>query len=237
VNQPNYILNELQELSPTLAAIPKVNVFTVPEGYFETLPALLLLQTGKPVSTLNNTVPQGYFDNLAGNIMSRIKQDDAAESELLQGIGNKNVFTVPAGYFEALADNILSRINNETAADETRSVSELVAGIGNKNVFNVPAGYFDNLASEVNTKLYTPAKVVSMGPRKTILRYAAAAVVTGFLAMSAFFVYNKNTGTVKADDPVMTAAEAIINNKSFDKEMNSLNDADIVVFWKARDRM
>ena len=39
----NDILNELKELSPTLAAIEKVNVFTVPDGYFERVSADILV--------------------------------------------------------------------------------------------------------------------------------------------------------------------------------------------------
>ncbi|RYD72794.1 MAG: hypothetical protein EOP53_21305, partial [Sphingobacteriales bacterium] len=88
MNQPNNILNELRELSPSLAGIPRVNVFKVPQGYFETLPSLLLLQTGKEAIAASPTVPEGYFDNLAGNIMNRIKQEESVESELLKSIGN-----------------------------------------------------------------------------------------------------------------------------------------------------
>src|SRR5678815_3346021 len=98
--QQDHILNELQLLSPTLADIPRVNVFKVPEGYFDLLSSQLLLQihkedpdTVKPLQGV--TVPDGYFENLADTIMARIKRKYAGEALL-----------------------------------ETRAISELVAGIG-----------------------------------------------------------------------------------------------------------
>ena len=38
MEEPNEILNELEFVSPALAAIKRVNVFSVPEGYFADLP-------------------------------------------------------------------------------------------------------------------------------------------------------------------------------------------------------
>jgi len=143
VNQSNNILNELMKLSPTLAAIPKRNVFSVPNGYFDQLPTLLLLQT-KPINE-KAAVPEGYFENLADNIMARIfadnimariKQEDLVSdnehSDILKRIGNRNIYTVPVGYFDQLANNILGKLFNEP--------SEVLAKIGNKNVFTVPTG-------------------------------------------------------------------------------------------------
>ncbi|MFT3982132.1 MAG: hypothetical protein QM687_16810 [Ferruginibacter sp.] len=270
MNQPKDILNELRDLSPALAAIPKTNVFSVPDGYFEHLPAILLVQATP--KTEKATVPEGYFENLAGNIMSRIRQEamadnnghsellagigntniftvpggyfeqlpgailgrihtgEAAQTGVLAGIGNKNVFTVPEGYFEGLSSRIMASLNNETVQDETLAVSALVAGIGNKNVFTVPGGYFEQLQISVPGKNVAPAKVVRMGVRKTILRYAAAAVVTGLLAVSALFVYNNNK-TIKPDAEtvqLMAEAKKINQTNSFDKELNSISDADIV---------
>ena len=42
--QQDNILKELQDLSPTVAGIARINVFTVPAGYFETLSGHILLQ-------------------------------------------------------------------------------------------------------------------------------------------------------------------------------------------------
>ena len=242
MNQPNNnILNELRELSPAVAAIPRINVFSVPEGYFDHLPALLLLQTsGAESGNMNNApVPEGYFDNLAGNIMARIKQESLAgndHSALLAGIGNHNVFTVPAGYFEGLSSAIMQRIKNDVAT-ETAELSETVARIGNKNVFTVPDGYFNNLPAAIHSRLEKPAKVVQLGGFRKYAKYAAAAVVTGLIAMSALFILNKKPGAAKMNAATVAAlndAKSIIKTNSFDKEMASLSDADIVNFLESK---
>lgn len=267
MNQSNNILNELMELSPTLAAIPKRNVFSVPNGYFDQLPTLLLLQT-KPINE-KAAVPEGYFENLADNIMARIKQEDLVSdnehsdilkrignrniytvpvgyfdqlannilgklfnepSEVLAKIGNKNVFTVPTGYFENIRSSIISAIKNENAQEETFAISQLVAGIGNKNVFSVPTGYFETLATNTQNKINQPGKIVKLGVRKTIIKYAAAAVVTGLIATGGLFIYKNNkTGKPSAETiQLMAAAKEINKTNSFDKELNTISDADIV---------
>lgn len=242
MNQPdNNILNELRELSPAVAAIPRINVFSVPEGYFDHLLALLLLQTsGAESGNMNNApVPEGYFDNLAGNIMARIKQESLASNDhsaLLAGIGNHNVFTVPAGYFEGLSSAIMQRIKNDVAT-ETAELSETVARIGNKNVFTVPDGYFNNLPAAIHSRLEKPAKVVQLGGFRKYAKYAAAAVVTGLIAMSALFILNKKPGAAKMNAATVAAlndAKSIIKTNSFDKEMASLSDADIVNFLESK---
>lgn len=59
-------------------------------------------------------VPAGYFDKLAGEIMSRIKNEESASageemailSPLLSRLDRKTPFSVPKGYFEQLSPNI-----------------------------------------------------------------------------------------------------------------------------------
>lgn len=242
MNQPdNNILNELRELSPAVAAIPRVNVFSVPEGYFDHLPALLLLQTSDPDagSMSNATVPDGYFDSLASTIIARIKKESLVDDEystLLAGIGNNNLFTVPQGYFEELPSAIMHRIKNEVVA-ETGEISGLVAAIGNKNVFTVPEDYFNTLSADIRSKLAKPAKVVQMGGFRKYARYAAAAVVTGLIALSTIFIFNNKpagTGMNATTVAALEDARSIIQTNSFDKEMASLSDADIVNFLESK---
>ena len=115
------ILNELKELSPVLAAIEKVNVFTVPDGYFLQLSVDILMGIENGLS--NNVpsvsdVPTGYFDTLADTILSKIKALDAEDaateisvlSPMLYSIKNENVFEVPKNYFENLRVAVLNKI-------------------------------------------------------------------------------------------------------------------------------
>lgn len=154
----NNILNELRELSPLLAGMEKVNVFTVPEGYFESLAE----------------------DIVAG---LNIEKEPAFNT-----INPEKTADVPAGYFEGLADTILARIKNENAADELRTLSPMLCSIQNENVFEAPQGYFESLSDEVMLKVKPgQAKVVTMKRRtSTIFKYAVAAVFTGVMALGVF---------------------------------------------------
>lgn len=72
----NNILQELEEISPIVARIPKTNVWTVPNG---------------------------YFDSIVPSIMQIIKDDPQIELEnlspLISSLSKKNIFTVPDDYF------------------------------------------------------------------------------------------------------------------------------------------
>ncbi len=247
--QQDNILKELQDLSPTVAGIARINVFTVPAGYFETLSGHILLQLNDaeelgPIKGV--AVPEGYFNSLADTIMSRIKKETASDaanettsiSELVAGIGNKNVYAIPQVYFEQLSTVILAQIKNETlsgAVQETNTISPLVAGIGNKNIYSVPQGYFEGFAEQVNLKITTPAKLVSMKSRLAPLKYAAAAVVTGVIGLSIFFMLNKReVNTTAQTAAVMNEANHIIKTNSFDKELESISDAAIVQFLESK---
>jgi major membrane immunogen (membrane-anchored lipoprotein) len=118
------ILNELQALNPTLAGLTKVNVYTVPSGYFDVLSddILATLNIEQPKTKLGD-VPAGYFDNLADNILAKIKQqqvDNASEelrtlSPMLYSVQNENVYTVPANYFENISDAVLEKVQPQQA--------------------------------------------------------------------------------------------------------------------------
>ena len=78
----NDILEELRELSPVLAGMEKLNVFTVPAGYFDLLSEDILAGVRNEGNTDGDTgsgsieeVPHGYFDSLAETIMGKIKSD------------------------------------------------------------------------------------------------------------------------------------------------------------------
>ena len=158
------ILNELKELSPTIAAIKKVNVFTVPEGYFEYLGADILMGietengSGNTASSVDD-VPAGYFDTLAGSILAKIKTQQA-----------------------------------DDAATEIRVLSPMLYGIKNEHVFEVPAGYFDGLSNDILNKVKWQPKVITMQRRsRTFFKYAVAAAFTGVMTLGVLkFTGNTN---------------------------------------------
>lgn len=145
MNNGNNIWNELREISPLLAGMEKVNVFTVPAGYFEEMAdnmialvkqeenSLLLAQKKQPLMD----VPAGYFDSLADTILSKIKaQDNNEEYPLLNSISKTNVYTVPQGYFETVSAEILTKVNQPQAK---------VVGMGSRT------GWFKYAAAAVFT--------------------------------------------------------------------------------------
>jgi hypothetical protein len=153
----NDILNELEKLSPAIAAMEKVNVFTVPQGYFEHLGADIMMgietENGSvKTPSLAGDVPAGYFDNLAGSILAKIKTQET-----------------------------------EDAATEIRALSPMLYSIQNENIYTVPHGYFEGLSEMVLHTVSPPVKVVSMKRRTAaFFKYAVAAAFTGMMALGVF---------------------------------------------------
>jgi hypothetical protein len=232
------ILNELKELSPTLAAMEKVNVFTVPASYFEYIGADVLMRIEKENGFGTNTtadVPADYFDTLAASILTKIKtqenEETALSSELIS-IQQKNTFEVPQGYFDTLADTVLAKIKTtetEDAATEIRALSPMLYSIQNQHVFEVPQGYFKNLSSEILDKVVVQAKVVTMQKRSSsFIKYAVAAAFTGVMALGIF----KFT-SVDKQVALPNYVTAGLKVQDVDQELAKISDDDIVKYLEA----
>ena len=247
--QPDNILNELKELSPFLAHVPRFNVFNVPDGYFTHISSQQLLlahasDRGKNRSLNTFTVPNNYFETLAESILDRIKKDsgnivanETSEiSSLVAGIGNRNVYNVPLAYFDNLDTQSVSLVINEAgtiSSGTLKESGELLAVIGNKNVYTIPTGYFEGVADEANQKITRPAKVVSLYRKISVAKYAAAAVVTAIMGLSIIFIINKDNDVLSPSgqtNATMAEARQIIQSNSFDKELEGISDASIVAF-------
>jgi hypothetical protein len=206
MNQQEDISNELTNLAPALIGLQKLNIFFVPENYFNTLPAVLLAGTQEPgvsvlstgtLSTMN--VPAGYFDTLAENILLKIKTAAV-----------------------------------ESTSAEIQVLSPALSATGNDNIFTVPRGYFEDLpAILLNEVTKQPAKVITLKPRTAVMRYAVAAVITGMLGLSLFSVLNKtNAPDVLPPSNAIEMAEGkqILAANSFDKVLATVNDEEIISY-------
>jgi len=152
-------------------------------------------------------VPGGYFDGLATTVLNRIKamETGSAMEELshlsseLSNASKQMPFAVPVGYFDGLAEKaILISKDYQNAGEELEAISPMLSGLKKQLPYSVPQGYFENLADKNTSEQYQPtAKVVSFTKRKWF-RYAAAAVVVGIIATTAFlFLFpgaNKEAG-------------------------------------------
>jgi hypothetical protein len=235
------ILNELQALSPTIATLQKVNVFTVPEGYFEYVCSDILLginAENNPFNTEAAQVPAGYFNSLAGSILTKIKAQQIEEAQteplsaMLTSIGNKNVFEAPEGYFESLAASVLGTIKANETEDtvvEINALSPILQSVKSKSVFEVPAGYFESLNAEILGKVNPQATVITMQRRSnSFFKYAVAAAFIGIMALGVF-KFTATDKTVALPDYVTAGLQV----QDVDQELAKISDEDIVKFLEA----
>ncbi|GGD48753.1 hypothetical protein GCM10011514_11100 [Emticicia aquatilis] len=123
----------------SLDKIAKVNVFKVPNNYFDDLTLSILKQTSESTTSLSSkkqtpfAMPEGYFEGLSAKIMGRIEQIEKKNIDL-ESLARVNVFKVPAEYFQEL------------------EINTNIERFGKDNIFKVPADYFDNLTDEILTK-------------------------------------------------------------------------------------
>jgi hypothetical protein len=138
MNNREDILAEINGISPSVAAIPIVNVFTVDATYFTILPKEILAKINVAYavdSSKNLLVPDGYFESLPGNILKKIyalENDINAElkeiSPILAGIESKETYSVPAGYFNGLTFlNKQKELAKVTSINKTRSFFKYAA--------------------------------------------------------------------------------------------------------------
>jgi hypothetical protein len=191
------ILEELNSVSPLLADIGNANIFSVPEGYFNTVTVEVIKKVNAaPENKL--AVPEGYFENLSNQILNKIKSlDHHPEQEL-------------------------------------KTLSPLLYSIQNENVFTVPAGYFNNLSHDILEKVApSQAKVISIRRRDPVWKMAAAAVVTGIIAVSSLMVFNRSQSTTNNEIPVsayIQEASRFKNENQIDAGVASLSDDEIIKY-------
>lgn len=150
--------------------LPKVNIFKVPEGYFDTLSMSIqerIAFSEEPVVSFgkkqNFAVPDNYFNTLSSRIMNRIADLEKQEIRL-ENLPKVNVFKVPQGYFESAEESIRATVRVES--------------IERKNIFEVPANYFDELPARILGKTHEETKVIKVNWwQKGRTMWAAAASI------------------------------------------------------------
>ena len=234
------ILNELKEISPVLATIPFGHLYVVPQVYFDSLPAMLLSQAKDEENRVaielpTHALPAGYFDQLADSILVKIKAADSKEDDLsstLQSLKDIAVYQTPIGYFDKLSDNILANIEVPSAADELRSLSPMLYSIQNERVYEVPNGYFDSLATDLQHQIQPApaAKLISIQSSKVWMRYAVAALFTGFMALGVF----KFIPLTSVANTSLTAAQLqglqMAKENRLEEELAKVSDEEIIGF-------
>ena len=200
MTEKDNILNELNELKSSLAIPIAGNVYAVPAGYFDDL-AQSVLKRIKALETNDAKVELGYLSPLLGSMTKEMP------------------YAVPADYFNRLA-NVVSSIpqtshHQQTAQEELETMSPLLSRLKKEMPYKVPDGYFENTTDFITTVNNKPAvKVVSFS-RRSWVRYAAAAVVTGIIALSGFLIFNK-------PQSVEPGSKVLVK---FTKDVNKMDEA------------
>lgn len=179
--------------------------------------------------------PEGYFETLLEKVLNRIKTMEAGNaveelgylSPLLSNVSKQIPYTVPTGYFEELEGKLMQSIRESndyhTAKEELEILSPLLSSLKKEIPYTAPHGYFENLVEILSTKEDKPAsKVISLTSSKWF-RYAAAAMITGVIAMTGFLYINNTT----ANNP----AKALVKfEKKLNKEIEKTSDKELDEF-------
>ncbi len=216
--QNTNILQELVELKSTLAQVAPQNVYEIPDGYFE---------------------------GLANLMLNRVKAMDAADaseelkylSPLLSDASRTMPHAVPANYFDGLENRLMNYVkdaaeydlapNNQSASDELKSISPFLSGLNKTMPFTVPSNYFEDLSSrqEESSGKVVPfreqAKVVAFRKKKW-LRLAAAAAITGIIALGGLLYFNNRNKDLNQSFAKF--------EKKLDKEIKKTSDQELSDF-------
>jgi hypothetical protein len=197
-NKSTDILNELKTISPLLTSLQKVNVFKVPDNYFE---------------DLDQRISTSVF----------LHQDEKNASQ-----------KIPAGYFDSLSDRILSKIKNENtenAIEEIKQISPALHYLKEETVFTVPENYFDNLSNEIVEKIHGKnAKIISLNFAKKWWKYAAAAVITGIIAISSLQIFNQKSDKEKIAASYIQVAQQYKTPQKLEEGIASLSPDEIAKY-------
>jgi len=223
------ILNELKDAgAENLITAGKVNCFSVPENYFNTLPATVMahifLQTVPSVNPF--TVPSGYFDTFSSVVLEKIAQKSSVLNIVKTG-----TYSVPENYFNTLADDILNKIKTQSRRSEVQleldSLSPVLSSIPKTNVYTIPDNYFEELSAPVNNQA-APAKVISMGRVRKWMNYAAVACVAVLLFSGGYFYLSKSYNKIEV------VAAPVVN---VEEQISVLSDEEITDYLRTNSNM
>jgi hypothetical protein len=163
-NKYNSNHEDLRQIAPRLAAIPKLGIeesFVLPAGYFEKMHAALLNHPFVKVAT-DFVVPHLYFETLPETITQHAL------------IAKQSPFVVPENYFERVALQVEQKVG----------IAPIQSNLG------VPEGYFENLPLRIQDRLYKEKKEpkVYWLPQLPQYRLALVAAAIAILVVMVFYL-------------------------------------------------
>ncbi|MEP6596985.1 MAG: hypothetical protein ABJA71_13615 [Ginsengibacter sp.] len=214
------IYKELKEVSPFLAEVEKTNVFSVPEDYFSTLDKQFLQRIKN-----NSVVPSPQMEN------------NHFDSIILPA-SEPHFSDVPEGYFDNLPANILKKIKSLEGdiGEELKQLSPMLYAVQNENVFSVPKGYFETLPGIILSAVKPQAKIAAIKKRSMVWDYAAAAMLSAVMAVSALWISkdsSRQNGAIAKVNTVpsyIKEASKYKNQQQINEGISNLADDDIIKY-------
>ena len=143
------------------------------------------------------TLSHEYFEFFSINLLRTIQQYE------------QKALNTPGNYFSTFPSKLLEKIKEDNSTAELEDLSPMLAGMQKQNPFYVSENYFATFNA---TPKKEQAIIRSVFSYKRIIRYAAAACITGLLIIS--YTYNQHNTT--------TSLAALQRNSASDLSLESI---------------
>lgn len=244
MNPGNEILQELESLAPSLIPLQKMQVYSVPVGYFERfneeLGVLLQPDFSNILSTprATMTVPDGFFDGFAGSVLQKIKMADTSTEEIkqlspaLSATGNDNVFTVPHSFFNNFSDQVLSQVQRpaKIVSMKSRSVfaryaaAAVITGILGLTTFSLLDNKSDAEPISITALAMADAnKIIQTNSFDRVLETVSDEEIVGFLQSSGQDVKAALVASSTDSKELPAAEDYILNENTLDNYLKTLD--------------
>ena len=148
-------------------------------------------------------VPKKYFETLPLNILVKTKSKEI-------------IYNIPTNYFDKTCIDIINKININLkitdVAEELNSIAPLLNTIKKSSIYGVPENYFEAISIK---PLGQKTKIKALNLSYKWVKYAAAAVITGIIAVSVLFkgtdkqtlVQHKNSININIEKSILNVSD------------------------------
>jgi len=147
-------------------------------------------------------VPKNYFEKLPFNVLTKIKSKEI-------------IYNIPNNYFDNTYLEIINKINLNAditeVAEELNSIAPLLNTINKSSIYEVPENYFEAISIK---PLGQKTKIKALNFSYKWVKYAAAAVITGIIAVNALFMNTDKQMLVQHKNSININIEKSILNVS-----------------------
>lgn len=138
------------------------------------------------------SLPAGYFDGITGTLLER--------SSIGLMVEKRRGYQVPVGYFNQLSARIMAEIHKQEVANELEEIAPLLNTLSKQTPYTSISLPQIQMEGIMEKAAETAIPVIQMPVRKKHkwMQYAAAAVVTGVIVVTAF-MYNGRSANNNTD--------------------------------------